>query len=40
VNRLQWLGLVYLDKRTLRPAIDIMAAFVPGVRPAAERINP
>jgi hypothetical protein len=31
VNKLQALGLVYTDKHTLRPAIDIMAAFVPGV---------
>lgn len=31
VNRLLSLGLVYMDKHTLRPAIDVMAAFVPGV---------
>jgi hypothetical protein len=31
VNRLHSLGLVYMDKHTLRPAIDVMAAFVPGV---------
>jgi len=31
VNRLHSLGLVYIDKHTLRAAIDIMAAFIPGV---------